>query len=71
VGVKIANTHLVDILSATDETNRAESCSILLQGSLCSCYNGWVGLQHIAFKIGILSSPSYRNVMWKLKIEVA
>ena len=46
----IVNTHLMDVLSATDETNRAEPCSVLLQGSLCSSYNFWVGLQHITFK---------------------
>ena len=57
----IANTHLMDVLSATDETDRAEPCSILLQGSLCSSYNFWVGLQHIMFNSGISKCASYCN----------
>ena len=55
------NTHLVDVLSATDETNRAEPSSVLLQGSLCSSYNFWVGLQHVTFKSGIFECASYCN----------
>jgi len=57
----IVNTHLMDVLSATDETNRAEPCSILLQCSLGSNYNFWVTLQHITFKSGIFECASYFN----------
>ena len=52
----------MDVLSATDETDRAEPCSVLLQGSLCSSYNFWVGLQHITFESGMFECASYCNL---------
>jgi hypothetical protein len=42
-------TDLVDVLSPTDEANRAEPCSIFLQCCLCCSYDLWVGLQHVTF----------------------